>query len=120
MEYKTKKPIHSTHRLLGVQSVRKTHFDIKAKVWLYPGMAGWHFITLPKKQSKEIKTRFEFIKKGWGSIPVIAKAGKTSWNTSIFPDKKSDSYLLPIKLEVRKKENIKANDAINLTIRIAV
>lgn len=91
---------------------------MKCKVWLYPGMAGWHFITLPKKYSKEIKDNMDIMKRGWGSVKVIAKVGKTAWGTSIFPDKKSDSYLLPIKLEVRKKENIKFDDFVNISIEI--
>jgi len=44
--------------------------------------------------------------------------GKTSWMTSIFPDKKSTSYLLPIKAEIRKKEQIKENDVILFSIEL--
>ena len=30
-------------------------YKMQAKVWLYPGPAGWHFVTLPQKQSDEIR-----------------------------------------------------------------
>lgn len=63
-------------------------FKVKARVWLYPGMAGWHFVTLPKKTAEEIDFFFSHAKKGWGSLPVNVTIGKTSWKTSIFPDKK--------------------------------
>ena len=93
-------------------------YSIHATVWLYPGMAGWHFVTLPKKQAKEIKKTFGGRKRGWGSLPVEVTIGKTSWQTSIFPDKKTQSYLLPLKAEVRKKEGITDGDIIVLKIEI--
>ncbi|MBP9762590.1 DUF1905 domain-containing protein [Patescibacteria group bacterium] len=37
---------------------------------------------------------------------VLVTVGKTMWETSIFPDKKSQSYLLPMKLEVRKRRGL--------------
>lgn len=96
----------------------KNQYKMKAKVWLYPGMAGWHFVTLSKKQSVEIKERFGIMKKGWGSLPVVVAIGKTSWKTSIFPDKKVGAYLLPIKMNVRKEEKIAEGDTITFLITI--
>jgi hypothetical protein len=93
-------------------------FALRAKVWLYPGVGGWHFVTLPKKQSRIIRNTFGFLKRGWGSLPVVATIGKTEWNTSIFPDSKSGSYLLPLKAAVLKSEDIGADDTIRLSIRI--
>ncbi len=83
-------------------------------------MAGWHFLSVPKKQSEEIKTKFGGMKRGWGSLPIIATIKKTSWKTSIFPDKKSGTYLLPLKALVRKREGILAQDKISFTIEIQV
>lgn len=40
--------------------------------------------------------------------------------TSIFPDSKTNTYLLPLKVQVRKKENIHAGDTINSEIEILV
>lgn len=100
--------------------MKYNQYDVKAKVWLYPGMAGWHFVTIPKDISEDIKRLFGDRKRGWGSLSVIATIGKTSWKTSIFPDKKSNVYLLPIKAEVRKKEGIAADNKITLLIEISV
>lgn len=91
---------------------------MKSEVWLYPGMVGWHFISIPKKQGKEIKERFKSKAKGWGSLPVIVTIKKTKWKTSIFPDKKSGTYLLPLKAEIRRKEKIIRGDIINFSIEI--
>lgn len=91
---------------------------MKVKVWLYPGMSGWHFVTVPKKQSREITWRFGAMGRGWGSLPVLVTVGNTSWKTSIFPDKKAGAYLLPLKAEVRKKENITAGKTITVVVDI--
>ncbi len=93
-------------------------YKMKAKVWLYSGEAAWHFITLPKKESDLIKDRFSGLTRGWGSLPVTVTIGKTSWKTSIFPDKKAGAYLLPLKADVRKKEEINAGDTVAFTIEI--
>lgn len=101
--------------------MQANHFKIKAKVWLYPGTtAAWHFVTLPKKESKEIKKMFGALARGWGSLPVKVTIGKTAWQTSIFPDKKRGAYLLPIKARVRKKENFGNGDTISLFIEIMI
>lgn len=98
--------------------MKRPAYKLRSKVWLYPGMAGWHFVSVPKKQSKEIKQLFATNFRGFGSIPVKVTVGKTSWQTSIFPDKKSATYVLPLKAKVRKKENIKAGKTITYTIEI--
>lgn len=88
-------------------------FKIKAQVWLYPGLGGWHFITLDKKLSKEIHGKYKT-----GFVKVIATVGKTSWNTSLFPHKQSQAYLLCIKAQIRKKEGIFAGDEIRVTVQV--
>ena len=102
----------------NIISMFKNHYKMRAKVWLYPGMAGWHFVTLPKKQSAEINVRFDLMKRGWGSLPVIVTIGETSWKTSIFPDKKAGAYLLPLKACVRKKEGITEGDTVTFFVEI--
>lgn len=95
-------------------------FKFKARVWLYPGMAGWQFITVPKKYSTIITQTYGSMKKGWGSLPVSVRVGKTKWRTSIFPDKKLGAYVLPLKADVRKKESIQLDTMISLTLEIIV
>jgi hypothetical protein len=92
-------------------------YTVKSEVWLYPGMSGWHFVGIPKKESEEIKKERK-AKAGFGSVPVVVTVGKTTWKTSIFPDKRTGTYLLPIKAEVRKKENIFSGEIVALTIQI--
>jgi len=93
-------------------------YRVRAKVWLYPGMGGWHFANLSPKQSAEIRGRFGDSARGFGSLRVDVKIGRTAWKTSIFPDRRSDSYLFAIKADVRKKEHISAGDTVNAVVRI--
>ncbi len=97
----------------------KTPYNITANVWLYPGEnAQWHFVTIPKKETALINTQFGSLKRGWGSLPVEVTIGTTTWNTSIFPDKKSGTFILPLKALVRRKEGIEVGDKIRLQILI--
>ena len=91
---------------------------VRAKVWVYPGKGGWHFVTLPRKQSAEIRARFGANARGWGSLPITVRVGNTEWATSLFPEKKSSCYLFAIKAEIRKQEEISAGDTIAASIRI--
>jgi Domain of unknown function (DUF1905) len=93
-------------------------FKIKGTLWLYQGQGAWHFVTLPKTQSDDIRL-FAFDKKSaWGSVRVNAKIGRTQWKTSLFPDTKAGAYLLPIKAEVRKKEKIGVGSAVSVVLTI--
>jgi hypothetical protein len=93
-------------------------YTMRAKVWIYHGMVGWHFVNVGKKQSAPIKKKYGIGRRGFGSVPVLVTMGKTSWRTSVFPEKKSGTYLLPLKAEVRKKEGIVNRDTIKFSIEI--
>lgn len=96
----------------------KKSYTVNAAVWRYPGMAAWHFITLSQEQSSDIKVRFSALKRNWGSLPVTVTLGKTTWETSIFPDKRLGAYLLPLKADVRKKEGIASGDMVTLSLEV--
>ncbi len=97
--------------------MKKRDYRFKAQVWIYPGLtANWHFVSLPKNLSEQIKKDFGSKARGWGSLPVKVCVGKSSWRTSIFPDKKSGTYILPIKAEIRNRECIFAKDYLDIKI----
>lgn len=83
----------------------KRNYKIKSEVWRWPGDMGWYFVTLEKSISKDIRSVY---KKGF--VKIVARIGKTSWNTSLFPHKESDAYLLAIKKSVREREGIREGD----------
>lgn len=92
---------------------------LKAKVWLYPGgTAAWHFVTVPKKESMALKKKFGANARGWGSLPVTVTIGKTKWDTSIFPDRKSSTYILPLKASVRRTEGLFEGDTAVFSLKV--
>ena len=93
---------------------------MQGPVKAYPGLGTIFFLALPKQESAQIKEVFGGMKRGFGSLAVIASVGKTKWKTSIFPDHELGIYVLPLKADVRKKEKIKPGDMIPFTVEILV
>ena len=93
-------------------------YTVRAKVWLYSGNGGWHFLTLPRRQAAAIRAVFADAARPFGSLPVSVTIGATQWRTSLFPDRKAGSYLLPIKAGVRKAEQLEDGMMVTATIRI--
>ncbi len=88
-------------------------FKFKARVWRWPGDFGWHFVNLPKDLAKKIrKTGVPY---GAGFIKVRVTLGKSTWVTALFPDKKSDSYIMSVKKQIRQKEGIWEDDEVNVS-----
>jgi len=77
-------------------------------------------VGVPKKETAQIKKDFGKLSHGWRSLPVMVTVGKTSWKTSIFLDSRTDTYLLPLKTQVRKKEEIYEKKHINFAFKILV
>jgi hypothetical protein len=44
--------------------------------------------------------------------------GATVWQTSLFPDSKNKSYVLPIKAAVRKAENIIEDQSVKVRVSL--
>lgn len=93
-------------------------FSFTAKVWQYPGQATWHFVTLPNEVAAEIREIVGTSTRGFGSVRVKVSVGSSTWKTSIFPDAKTKSFLLPIKQEVRKAENIHENNSLDVHLEL--
>lgn len=98
--------------------MKKPSITFSEKIWIYPGEAAWHFVTLPQDDAFFIKENFGHESRGWGSLKVEIQLGSSSWKTSIFPDKKLNSYVLPLKKDIRKKENLHEGDSPKITITI--
>jgi arsenate reductase len=96
----------------------KIQYEFSSKIWQYKRKGGWIFISLPQELSREIKEIFKSEEDGWGRLKSYAQIGNTEWQAAIWFDPKSNTYLLPLKAEVRKKEKIKINQIVNITINM--
>ena len=96
-------------------------YTFTAKAYHYStsaDMIGWTIVSLPKEISIEIRDNFKYLEEGWGRMKATAKAGNSEWKTAIWFDTKQDTYLLPLKAAIRKKENIALNEDVEITIWI--
>ena len=84
-------------------------FRFTAVVWLWKENASWQFVTVPPDISDEIEGRTTAAlphRRGFGSVRVRVTIGATTWTTSVFPDKSTGTYALPLKKDVRAKEGL--------------
>jgi Domain of unknown function (DUF1905) len=83
-------------------------YSFRAKLWRWPlGKATWHFMTLPAKIARQIRLVDAGPRRtGFGALRVQVTIGATAWQTSIFPSAPLKSYLLPVKSQVRKREEL--------------
>jgi Domain of unknown function (DUF1905) len=102
-------------------------YTITAKLWIWTGgdaPASWHFLTIDGEVAEAIHAlalmrRLESgRRRGWGSMKAVAMIGDTRWETSIFPDKSSGGWLLPVKASVRKAEGLVAGDSVELSVKL--
>lgn len=96
----------------------KIKYEFSAKPWQYSGPNGWYFVSLPVAMSAEIRSLLRSEEEGWGRLKTTAQIGATKWDTAIWFDTKHNTYLLPIKAEVRKKENIATDQLIKTIVWI--
>ena len=98
-------------------------FQFSDRLWLYHGdKSSWFFVTIPKEEAAGIRffTQSEgpHARRGFGAVRVLVRIGKTSWRTSIFPDKARDSYILPVKKDVRDAENLEKGDEVTISLSV--
>ena len=91
--------------------------SFEAELWQHHGEGGWHFVTVPLAVAKEVRERAPE-GSGFGSRRVTASLRASTWSTSIFPDRRSGSFLLPVKREVRRANAVRAGDVVTVTLRV--
>lgn len=73
---------------------------------------------MPVEDAEDLERFRSDKKRSFGSIAVTATIGQTDWQTSVFRDNKSNSYLLPIKASVRRKQELIEDETYEVTIRV--
>lgn len=96
-----------------------TTYDFTAALYEWTGPSAWHFVTVPVAISDEIDARTEGFTNGFGSVRVLVRIGGSEWMTSLFPDSKQQSYVLPVKKAVRQAEGIEAGDDVRVRLELA-
>lgn len=92
------------------------NIEFTGKIIFWRGPSPYFFVPVPDAQSRDIKAISNMVTYGWGVIPVRARIGRTEFTTSLFP--KDGLYLVPIKANVRKAENLEKGDDVTVQIEI--
>lgn len=93
-------------------------YQFKAEVWRHDSSGGWFFVTVPESISKEIRSLFGELEEGWGRLKASATIGSSNWESAIWFDTKRNSYILPLKAEIRKKEGIVSGKIVKVQLKI--
>ncbi|WP_420573072.1 DUF1905 domain-containing protein [Kordia sp.] len=96
----------------------KIKYEFSGKLWKDESSGGWVFISIPKNISKEIRENLKWQEEGWGRMKASATIKEIKWDTAIWFDTKMNTYLLPVKSEIRKKASLNLNDEIIVNISI--
>lgn len=99
-------------------------YKVKNKIWIWPGESGnWHFFIIPPEVAEVISKKYHGLRRGFGSLPVSVSATsalgeKANFETSLFPDKKSGAYFLPLKKSVRRELGVQDGDMLEVVLEI--
>ncbi|MDO8308695.1 MAG: DUF1905 domain-containing protein [Actinomycetota bacterium] len=93
-------------------------FEFDAELWRWPGDAAWHFVSMPEALANDIRDRVAGTTRGFGSVKVRVQVGHTRWDTSLFPDSKTGTYVLPMKKLVREREGLDVGDVVRVHLAL--
>jgi hypothetical protein len=100
--------------------------EAQARLWRWQsatGPAAWYFLTIEGAAADAIRVaamggQWLDRRPGFGSAKVHATIGATSWRTSVFPDRTSGGWLLPVKKAVRDAEGLVEGEMVSLDIAL--
>lgn len=91
-------------------------FEFSGEVWEWRGPAPFYFVSVPDEESAEIEAVAGEVSYDWGCIPVVGTIGSTRFETAMIP--KDGLYALPLKVAVRRAEDIDEGDVVDVTVTI--
>lgn len=92
-------------------------FQFDGPVVEWRGPAPYYFIEIPEPESADIKEAAHGIEY-WGQVPVLVRIGGTDFSTALFP--KNGTYLLPLKVAVRKQLGLDVGTALGQVLSVAL
>lgn len=94
----------------------KIKYTFTASVWQHSAPGGWYFVSLPQATALEIRQQLQWQEEGWGRLKATAGIGGSQWETAIWFDTRQQTYLLPLKAEIRRKEKIDKEDEVFVSV----
>ena len=94
----------------------ETRFDFRTRIIEWRGPAPFFYAPVPVVQADAVRQLAKVASNGWGCIPVEARIAGVTFTTSLFP--KDGTYLLPLKIAVRRRLNVTVGDAIAVAMTV--
>ncbi|HEX7784363.1 MAG TPA: DUF1905 domain-containing protein [Sphingobium sp.] len=94
-----------------------TDIAFTASIMHWRGPSPFYFAVVPDEHVGEVRYAARQASYGWGVVPVEAVINGIPFRTSLFP--KDGGYLLPLKVDVRKRADIDINAPVDVEMRIA-
>jgi len=91
-------------------------FRFEAPVIYWRGPSPFFFAAVPAQHADELRQVARIVTYGWGMVPVEARIAEVIFNTALYP--KDETYLLPLKADVRRKADITAGDLITVDLTV--
>ena len=91
--------------------------EFEGLLWEHDGPGGWCFVTVPPEPSEDIRLSGAE-PAGFGSYKVEVTVGGTTWRTSVFPDNRSEGFVLPVKKAVRRAEGLEVGEPVSIGLRV--
>ncbi|WP_246087980.1 DUF1905 domain-containing protein [Nocardioides albertanoniae] len=79
------------------------------------GPAPYFYVPMPVEDAEDLKEDARGLEY-WGQVAVTATIGETTFTTALFP--KDGTYLLPLKVVVRRAEGIDLDDVLEVRMRL--
>ncbi len=90
--------------------------EFSGEIIYWRGPSPFHFVVVPEEPSAAIEAVASLVTYGWGVIPVQARVGRTEFRTSLFP--RAERYLVPIKVAVRRAEELMLGDTVTIRLHL--
>jgi hypothetical protein len=94
------------------------NLEFSGEIIEWRGPAPFYFVAVPDDPSAAIEAVADIVTYGWGVIPVTVTIGRTEFKTSLFP--KDESYLVPLKVAVRRAEGLDLGDRVKIRLYLDV
>lgn len=101
---------------MGARKRSRTTFRFDTGIIEWRGPAPFFYAPVPQEHVEELRRLAKVVSYGWGCVPVEAQVAGVRFTTSLFP--KGDTYLLPLKVAVRRKANITVGDTISVAMTL--
>ena len=92
--------------------------EFEATAFEWRGPAPYVFAALPERAVEAVRDIAAVASYGWGCITVTATIGETAWSTSLMPYQ--GGYVLPLKVAVRRAEQIEVGDRFLIQIVVPI